>query len=590
MAGAHKQTKRTKKTSAHAKTNHAKTNHAKTERAKTERSWGALKRVVVGAGALVVVAGAAVVAALLFGRPKVSVSATGNALVQVHLSGLGTQLTSVQATSTGETVALVRGGDGLVPSAQISQGRQVQVTATAVAPSWLRWLLGSAVSSTSTVETTSAAPTSDVALASGPGTVPVTFDHPVSVIDYRSGQGPVQVVRLPQPSTVANLSVPQQGVAGSLQISAAPQPWEKVANRPSTVTWFVAPASSGPVALADPAPGSTSDATNGPITLTFAQPVAQVLGTDRPTISPSVAGSWSEPGPETLVFTPSDFGFGPGAGVTVNFGRPVSVVGVSTTGTATTTASTASATYHFTVAPGSVLRLQQILAQLGYLPVNFVPAAGVTMPTTMSQQVDTVSHPLDGTFTWRWPTTPAALQAMWAPGSANVMLKGALMQFASAAGPYDGYTLDSDTIDQLANASMWKELLQAALTNQMDPDAYSYVYVTESRPEMLSLWSNGSVVLTSLANTGIAEDPTPIGTFPIYLRYVMNFMSGQNPNGTPYHDLVHWINYFSGGSAVHGFVRGSYGYPQSLACVELPVSTAGVAFNHLAIGDLVTVT
>jgi hypothetical protein len=37
---------------------------------------------------------------------------------------------------------------------------------------------------------------------------------------------------------------------------------------------------------------------------------------------------------------------------------------------------------------------------------------------------------------------------------------------------------------------------------------------------------------------------------------------------------VYWINYFNGGDAVHGFVRASYGFPQSLGCVELPIPTA----------------
>ncbi len=218
-----------------------------------------------------------------------------------------------------------------------------------------------------------------------------------------------------------------------------------------------------------------------------------------------------------------------------------------------------------------------------------MPDPGVTTPTTFDDELATITQPLAGTFAWRYPSTPAPLQAQWTPGAATVMVKGALMTFA-AQGPYDGYTLEADSVAQLANASTWKALLQAAAANQLDPHPYSYVYVTETIPELLTLWQNGSVVLTSRANTGIAGDPTPIGTFPIYLRYTVNYMSGTNPNGTPYHDLVHWINYFSGGSAVHGFVRGSYGFPQSLACVELPVSTAATVFNHLAIGDLVTVT
>jgi lipoprotein-anchoring transpeptidase ErfK/SrfK len=66
-------------------------------------------------------------------------------------------------------------------------------------------------------------------------------------------------------------------------------------------------------------------------------------------------------------------------------------------------------------------------------------------------------------------------------------------------------------------------------------------------------------------------------------------MSGTNPNGTKYHDLVHWINYFLGSEAVHGFVRAAYGFPQSLGCVELPVPTAAKVFPQVHIGTLVTV-
>jgi hypothetical protein len=302
-----------------------------------------------------------------------------------------------------------------------------------------------------------------------------------------------------------------------------------------------------------------------------------------------VVGAWSSPGADTLVFTPSGFGFGPDTAVTVTFPQAVSVLGTASGGAATTTAASASTEYHFRTAPGSLLRLEQILAQLQYLPLNFVPAAGVTMPTTFEGEVATINQPLAGSFTWRYPSTTAALQALWTPGSDTVMAKGALMTF-EAQGSYDGYQLEAESLAQMADATTWKALLQAAAANQLDPHPYSYVYVTQTLPETLTLWENGSVMLTSRANTGIAGDPTPIGTFPIYLRYAVNYMSGTNPNGTPYHDLVHWINYFSGGSAVHGFVRGSYGFPQSLACVELPVSTAGTVFSDLAIGDLVTVT
>jgi lipoprotein-anchoring transpeptidase ErfK/SrfK len=115
------------------------------------------------------------------------------------------------------------------------------------------------------------------------------------------------------------------------------------------------------------------------------------------------------------------------------------------------------------------------------------------------------------------------------------------------------------------------------------------VYVSENLPETLNLWEGGRTVLTSPTNTGIPGEPTALGTYPIYVRYTVNTMSGTNPDGSTYDDIVYWINYFNGGDAVHGFPRASYGSPQSLGCVELPIPTAQIAFGHLAVGDLVTV-
>ena len=41
---------------------------------------------------------------------------------------------------------------------------------------------------------------------------------------------------------------------------------------------------------------------------------------------------------------------------------------------------------------------------------------------------------------------------------------------------------------------------------------------------------------------------------------------------------------------VHYFVRGSYGSPQSLGCVELTYASAVRAFPYLTYGSLVSVT
>jgi hypothetical protein len=538
------------------------------------------------------VTGAALVFGLLFllFRPGVSLSSSDVALARVHTSGVGTEVTSVRATASGARVALVSGPQGLVPSSPLAQGESVQLTATATPPAWLQWLFGSSVSSSVTVVTPAAQPAATVALASSPGEVPIAFDRAVSVVQYSSDGGPARIVRLAEPSTVADLAVPAGMPAGSIQVAAAPRPWERVSARAQSVTWFAAPSGGSVTAMAAPAPGSSSATSWQPITLTFAEPVSKLFGSSHPTISPAVAGSWSEPDAYSLIFTPAGFGYGPDTTVTVQFPHRVSIVGAPAAGGgASTTAATVTSSYQFATGPASVLRLEEILAQLHYLPLDFVPAAGVTNPTSFAAELATMYKPLAGTFTWRWASTPATLQSQWSEGTANVMLKGALMSFEGAQNTYNGYLFEGETVDQIANATTWKALLQAAASGTVDPYPYSYVYVTKQLPETMTLWENGSVILTAAANTGIAQDPTVDGTFPIYIRFTVNYMSGTNPDGSHYHDLVYWINYFNGSDAVHGFQRSYYGSPQSLGCVELPVSTAKVAFDHLIVGDLVTV-
>ncbi|HSZ41411.1 MAG TPA: L,D-transpeptidase family protein [Trebonia sp.] len=555
------------------------------------RSW--LIRGGIGAGAVVVLAGIGVGLLALLGRPGVSVS-SGGELVQVSMSGAGTAVTAIDATSGGRPLALTRQGDGYVPATAMAQGRTADVRVTAAPPSWLRWLLGSGVSTTATLRAPSAAPSARVAVAARPGHVTLGFDRPVSVIDYRAAGQPPRVIRLSKPAATAELAVPARESGGALQVAAAAWPWERTAARPSTVEWLVAPQGGVPVAAADPAPGSSSAGLDSPITLTFDEPVATALGSARPRVSPATAGTWSEPDADTLVFKPRSPGFAPGTAVSVSFGRQVTVVsGTPTTAAAkpVTVTTVASASYHFAVTQASVLRVQQILAQLHYLPLNFTPAAGVHAPTTVAAEAATLGRPLKGSFSWRWGSVPSSLRAQWQPGSATVMVKGALMAFTSATegSSYNGYTADSESVAQLADGE-WQALLSAAAADRTDASPYSYVYVSEGVPESLTLWENGRTVLTTPANTGMPGEATALGVYPIYVRYTVNTMSGTNPDGSSYDDIVYWINYFNGGDAVHGFPRASYGYPQSLGCVELPIPTAHVAFNHLAIGDLVNVS
>ncbi len=106
----------------------------------------------------------------------------------------------------------------------------------------------------------------------------------------------------------------------------------------------------------------------------------------------------------------------------------------------------------------------------------------------------------------------------------------------------------------------------------------------------MTLWRDGVNIFATLAKTGIQAAPTQLGTWPVYLRFVTTTMSGTNPDGSTYSDPgIPWVSYFNGGDALHGFLRASYGYPQSLGCVEMPYSAAEAFYPYTPIGTLVTV-
>ena len=159
-------------------------------------------------------------------------------------------------------------------------------------------------------------------------------------------------------------------------------------------------------------------------------------------------------------------------------------------------------------------------------------------------------------------------------------MKGAVMAFESDHGL---------AIDGVAGPQVWTALLKAVAAGQTNKHGYTYAIAREGNPETLTIWHNGHQVLRTLANTGIAAAPTTLGTAPVYQRYYFQIMKGKNPDGTKYADPVYYVSYFRAGEAVHFFDRGSYGWPQSLGCVELPRSDAKKAYPYLTYGSLVTV-
>jgi lipoprotein-anchoring transpeptidase ErfK/SrfK len=214
---------------------------------------------------------------------------------------------------------------------------------------------------------------------------------------------------------------------------------------------------------------------------------------------------------------------------------------------------------------------EQLLAELDYLPVSFTPNAPRSDP----------SQPTSGTFTWKYPNLPITLQSQWQVGVAGVILRGALMNFQSVNNlPTTG----------VADSATWSDLITAVENRKVDPTTYDYVSVSEGTPEGLTLYVGNHVKFTTPVNTGISSAPTATGTYPVYERFLSTTMSGFNPDGSHYSDPgIKWVSYFNGGDALHEFPRYSYGFPQSLGCVEMPWDSAETVFPFTPIGTLVTV-
>jgi peptidoglycan hydrolase-like protein with peptidoglycan-binding domain len=320
------------------------------------------------------------------------------------------------------------------------------------------------------------------------------------------------------------------------------------------------------VVSVNPVNGTTGVPSDATLSVQFSTPLA--LHTPTPTLSPPISGTWELVTPNTLAFVASA-PLVPSTTETISI--PAGSDGVtSASGKHLTLASSTA----FTVAPGSTLRLQQLLAQLGYLPLNFTPAGPLSAPQEAASAQE-------GTFNWRW-TEPASLESLWAPGSANEITRGAVMAFESH---------HDLTTDGSAGPAVWTQLLADAATGAVDTASYNYVVVSMAQPETTTVYSDGSEVYSTLANTGVPAAPTAQGTFPVFARYTVTTMSGTNPDGSHYVDPgIPWVSYFNGGDALHGFVRPGYGYPQSDGCVEMPIANAAVVYPLTPIGTLVTVT
>ena len=131
------------------------------------------------------------------------------------------------------------------------------------------------------------------------------------------------------------------------------------------------PAADLQVVSVAPAAGAKGINGTSPIRVQFSSPLA--ASSPMPTLSPSIAGHWTVQG-DAAVFTPA-VGYFENTRVTVNIpgglAGVISAAGSQTPATAERSSSDLSRS--FTTGSFSTMRLQQLLAQLGYLPMTWTP-------------------------------------------------------------------------------------------------------------------------------------------------------------------------------------------------------------------------
>jgi peptidoglycan hydrolase-like protein with peptidoglycan-binding domain len=496
-----------------------------------------------------------------------SITVDAAALAHVNLPlGSGTiEQVNVIGGRDQRTIPVELRGDQIWPTGFVGVHETVTIEAVLKRPGWVSWLTGKTERVRLTLTTPGTPLRSHFLTLRSGAPLRLAFREPIQVIEYgQSGHLARHVLPAPQ----SEVTLARSSSAGTMSIAAAPRSWE--APKPTLISWF--PAGSAATAVAVPAPGTTIG-THTPITLTFSKPISQALGSNMPPVSPITEGTWRTVNQHTIQFQPEGYGYGLGANVSVGLPSAVRLVGGQVKGS--------DPTGNWSVPAGSTLRLQQMLAMLGYLPFNF-SYTGRGVAATMQAEEQAAIHPPSGTFAPRYSGTPSELQNLWEPGASGELTKGAVMAFENNQGM---------TTDGIPGPAVWKALINAVLKGQSSHFGYTFVAVSEGSPESIDVWHNGKNVVTGPVNTGIPAAPTAQGVFAVFEHLTVTTMTGYNPDGSYYSDPgIPWVSYFNGGDALHGFIRASYGFPQSLGCVEMPFAEAGEVWPYTPIGTIVDVS
>jgi peptidoglycan hydrolase-like protein with peptidoglycan-binding domain len=511
--------------------------------------------------------------ALIVSGSRAKITGQSGALARIDLPLGGGAVMRVVATTGVQNnekfvPVLVKGDPVVYPGVKIPAGEKLTVTATVRRPGWISWLAGHEQRVTRTLTVPATSVRDRFVTLTKSGALKVRFNEPVRTISFGATASTMRRHTLAHPQRTVTL--PHTATAGTMYVAATVQRWET--SRAESVNWF--PSGTKATAVASPSSGKTIRS-DTPITLTFSKPVSAVLGSHLPTVSPAGAARWQTVSSHEIRLEPTGYGYGLGEKVSVALPAGVRIAGAAQN----TSASTAT----WNVPDGSTARLQQMLAQLGYLPLK-VDYTAAKPADTLAAQESAAEDPPAATLSWAYPDTPAGLKAEWdGAATAGVMTQGALMRFQT----------DQDLdVTGFEDSETWNALFQAIIKNQRNTFGYTFVSSTETLPEHLFVWHSGRTVLSNIPdNSGVPGAATQTGTYPVFEHAPSVTMIGTNVDGSHYDDPdIRWVSYFHGGDALHAYPRASYGFPQSNGCLEMSEPDAASVYPLTPVGTLVQVT
>ena len=287
-------------------------------------------------------------------------------------------------------------------------------------PGWIGWALGKEHTDHLTLHAPVAHVTAHWMTVPSGSYVRVGFQSPVISVAYGEAG---HLARHTLDSPQKTISLGKQSATGAVEIAAAPRSWERL-GRPTQVSWF--PPSRYPVMVTLPAAGSSiapASKTLPDLLQAGTRSAGLLQGHGCHRARPDIG---REPNSHTLVFTPSGYGMALGSHLRVQLPRTVSA----------SLSSSGSSEYHqpgrMGRTPGPTLRLHQLLAQAGYLPVLWQSVWDQPVDTHPEQPRRRLpSNRLNGSFSWRFSNTPHQLVAMWNPNEFSTITKAALMKFES---------------------------------------------------------------------------------------------------------------------------------------------------------------